>query len=133
MARILIVDDSPSIRFQLKEMLVKLGQSAGEIFFAEDGRIAMQKFAEVRPEWVFMDISMPNQDGVTTTESMLQQQPELRVIVLTGLRREDPQSMRLIMQGAFAFLSKPLEMEDIRRVIKKLEEGEGGSGRIMGG
>ncbi|MBI2076855.1 MAG: response regulator [Euryarchaeota archaeon] len=133
MARILIVDDSASIRFQLKEMLVKLGQLPGEIFFAEDGRIAMEKFAEVQPEWVFMDISMPNQDGVATTEAMLAQQPELRVIVLTGLRREDPQSMRLIMQGAFAFLSKPLEMEDIRKVIKKLEEGLGGAGRIMGG
>lgn len=131
MVRFLIVDDSATVRLQLKEILIKLGVPGQEIDVAVDGAEAVQKFHQLQPEVVFMDITMPNQDGVMTTHVLLQLKPELKVVVVTGQRRDAPDSIKLVSGGAYAFIEKPIEMEDVRRVLKKLEMGEGGSGRIM--
>lgn len=131
MVRFLIVDDSATVRLQLKEILIKLGVPDREIDVAVDGAEAVQKFHQLQPEVVFMDITMPNQDGVMTTHVLLQLKPELKVVVVTGQRRDSPDSVKLVSGGAYAFIEKPIEMEDVRRLLKKLEMGEGGSGRIM--
>lgn len=130
MTRFLIVDDSPTIRYQLTEILMHLGASQDQIFTAEDGSQAIRVFPETKPDIVFMDINMPNQDGVQAAQALFKMQPNLKIVVMTGMSRGDPAPLRLISEGAYAFLQKPLEQEDVKRVLRKMEMGEGGTGRI---
>ena len=62
MAKILTVDDAAFMRKVIKDTLSKAGYS--EIFEAEDGAMAVEKYNEIKPDLVLMDITMPNMDGL---------------------------------------------------------------------
>ena len=78
--RLLIVDDNPNFRYLLRRFL-----SGREIDFHEcnDGAEAVAAYERYRPDWVLMDIEMPEMDGLTATMRILAVDPRARVVILT--------------------------------------------------
>ena len=79
--RILIADDHEPFRAMLKSLLGTLG---AEIVECRDGREAVQRFSEFAPDWVLMDIEMPQLDGLTATRQITAMSPRARVVIVTN-------------------------------------------------
>ncbi|WP_308163960.1 response regulator transcription factor [Nonomuraea sediminis] len=116
----MIVDDDPMVRTGLR--LILGGEPdldlVGE---AADGRQAMIVIRDLRPDVVLMDIRMPNQDGLTTTELLLAKPDPPRILVLTTFDADD-MVLRALQLGADGFLLKdtppPKMIEAVRTVAK---------------
>lgn len=127
----LIVDDSPVICTTLSKMLAKLDVDDEFIETATSGEEALESFHEGDPDVVFMDIQMPGMDGEETAAMMMTENPEMRVIVVTGMGSEDPRVKNLRSLGAFQILEKPVHTEDVAKVVRLLDREESGAGRIQ--
>lgn len=126
----LIVDDSPVICATLKKMLAQAGVDDRDMEAVQSGDEAMDRFYEVDPDVVFMDIQMPGMDGEQTASMMMTENPELKVIVVTGMGSEDDRVKNLRSMGAFELLEKPIHSDDVNRVLQLLDREESGAGRI---
>lgn len=127
----LIVDDSPVICTTLRKMLAKLDVDDEFIETATSGEEALEAFHEGEPDVVFMDIQMPGMDGEETAAMMMTENPEMRVIVVTGMGSEDPRVKNLRSLGAFQILEKPVHTDDVAKVVRLLDREESGAGRIQ--
>jgi CheY-like chemotaxis protein len=112
--RILVVDDDPSVRAALRDLLDAEGYSVHE---AEDGRAAIAAVGEKVPHLVLLDLNMPRKDGWATFERLMTIHPALPVIIVTAR----PQQGELARsQGAAGFMEKPLKPELLLHLIEKL-------------
>jgi CheY-like chemotaxis protein len=126
----LVADDSPAIRAVITDALEESGVREEDIETVEDGNEAIEKYHELDPDIVFMDLNMPRTDGCEAAQEILSENPRARIVAVTGLR-EDKQIVEEIRSiGAFAILQKPLRFQDIQDVLNKVEEERRGAGRI---
>lgn len=120
--RILIVDDAPIIRLMLKDILVANGfEVVGE---ANDGNEGIQKYKELQPDVVTMDITMPEKNGIQAIEEILSINADARVIVITAIDQRDA-LMEAIRAGATDYIIKPFETDRVLSAINKAF-GQGG-------
>ncbi|MER7208314.1 response regulator transcription factor [Streptosporangium sp. NPDC000239] len=120
MIRLVIVDDDPMVRTGLR--LILGGESDLEIVGeAGDGLRAMAVIRDLEPDVVLMDIRMPEQDGLTTTELLLSEPDAPRIVVLTTFDADD-MVLRALRLGAAGFLLKdtppPRMVEAVRAVAR---------------
>ncbi len=114
--KILIVDDSPLMRFQLTEILEEAGYDVvGE---AEDGREGIEKYSELEPDLVTMDILMPGVDGLGALKAIKKRDSDARVVMVTTVRNRD-KVLEAVKKGASDYVVKPFEEE---KVLKKIDE-----------
>lgn len=114
--RVLIVDDSESIRFALRLALEHLGHTV--VGFATDGLDALQKYQALRPDAVVMDVRMPRMDGLTATQALLQQHdPHARICIVTAGRTAAHEAFGA---GARAFVEKPFALADLDLAFHQL-------------
>ncbi len=121
--KILICDDDQLFRFKLSEQLVKYGYDVvGE---AENGRQAKDRFAELRPEIILLDINMPLGNGLDVLEFIRNIDPNVRIVMLTGAREHlTPQSVsKALSSGADDYLIK--NSYDKNRFLQALGKSEG--------
>ncbi|WP_433517667.1 response regulator [Nonomuraea sp. CA-143628] len=122
MTRLVIVDDDPMVRTGLR--LILGGEPdldlVGE---AGDGRQAMGVIRDLRPDVVLMDIRMPNQDGLTTTELLLAQPDPPRILVLTTFDADD-MVLRALRLGADGFLLKDTPPPKMIEAVRTVARGE---------
>ncbi|MER6951457.1 response regulator transcription factor [Nonomuraea sp. NPDC000554] len=122
MTRVVIVDDDPMVRTGLR--LILGGEPdlelAGE---AADGRQAMDVVRDLRPDVVLMDIRMPVQDGLTTTELLLAQPAPPRILVLTTFDADD-MVLRALQLGAAGFLLKDTPPPKMIEAVRAVANGE---------
>jgi DNA-binding NarL/FixJ family response regulator len=120
--RLVIVDDDPMVRTGLR--LILGGEPdldlVGE---AGDGRQAMGVIRDLRPDVVLMDIRMPNQDGLTTTELLLAQPDPPRILVLTTFDADD-MVLRALQLGASGFLLKDTPPPKMIEAVRAVARGE---------
>jgi len=117
---ILIVDDEPDSRDALQTLLGTWGY-ATEI--ASEGREALQKAAALRPSVVVTDLMMPDMDGLGLLTALQQEMPRVPVIILTGRATVDT-AVGAMRQGAYDYLTKPVDLDRLRLLIEKaLERG----------
>ncbi|MFZ5564128.1 MAG: response regulator [Thermodesulfobacteriota bacterium] len=117
--KILIVDDSPVARKMLKNSIPK--NKGYEIFEAVDGRDGIKKYQLLRPEIVFMDLTMPGTDGYTALEEIKKFDSKAMVIVMTA--DVQPKSIANVMAlGAFTLLKKPAKAQVIEESLNKAEQ-----------
>jgi DNA-binding NarL/FixJ family response regulator len=121
MIRVLIVDDHAVVRRGLAQLLATTDDLClvGE---AADGEIAIGMAAELRPDVVLMDLSMPNLDGVKTIARMLATEPDLHILVLTSFSDHN-QILDALQAGAEGYLLKHAEPEAILAGIRDVVAG----------
>lgn len=112
--RILIVDDTFFMRMLLRTILSGAGHTVvGE---ASTGREAVSMFRLFRPDVVMMDITMPQQDGLTAMEEILRHSAGAQVIVCTSMQFRRT-AAEAIARGARDFITKPFRPETILRAV----------------
>jgi len=118
-ARILVVDDDPSMRDTL---LVVLEDEGFEVTGAANGYEAIEKIKETSFDLVICDIRMAGMDGLDTLATLKKSQPELKSIIMTGYAStEDP--IRAIKLGVNDYLFKPFDAQQfLKSVRKSIEE-----------
>lgn len=116
MAKILIVDDDPSIRSAVARIL-RSGDH--EFLFANDGRQALEVFAKENPELVITDMIMPEMSGLKTIHELLKQSPTTKIIAMSGVARSGATDLLPIAEklGAGAILSKPFDPEELTAAV----------------
>ena len=118
--RVLVVDDSMFIAKQLGQIFTSEGfEVAGT---AADGAQGVEKYKELRPDLVTMDITMPVMDGVSALEKILEFDKNARVIMVSALGKEDVVKKSLLL-GAKSYIVKPLDRKKVlERVISVLKQ-----------
>ncbi len=109
MKRVLVVDDAAFMRISIKNILAKHGyEVCGE---AENGEIGLQRYKELSPDIVTMDITMPEMDGLASLKAILTYKPQANVIMVSAMGQES-MVREAIMAGAKGFIVKPFK-EDV--------------------
>lgn len=109
--KILIADDTDSVRFALRMALEYLGHEV--VGFAADGEETLRQYETTQPELVVMDVRMPLMDGLTCT-SLLAKNHQAKVVIVTGGRTTETQAREA---GASGFIEKPFDVSDLGRAI----------------
>jgi signal transduction histidine kinase/ActR/RegA family two-component response regulator len=116
--KVLIVDDKNYNRLLLKDILEPLGF---EVHMAEDGRQAVQQALSLHPGLIIMDLVMPVQNGIEATKT-IRQHPEFQKTVILAISATPYMRHKEQCQvvGCDAFLSKPINVEELFNVIESL-------------
>lgn len=115
MNRILIVDDELNMRLVLQAMLKKEGY---EVASASDGLEALRMLKAGPFDVVVTDLKMPKLDGLGLLERMIHEYPSIPVIIITA-HGTVATAVDALKKGAFDYISKPFEQEDLKNVIEK--------------
>ena len=117
MKRVLIVDDAAFMRMSIRNMLESNGfEIVGE---AENGVMAIEKYKELQPEVVTMDITMPEMDGLEALREIKKIDPGASVVMVSALGQE-ARMKEAIIYGAKGFIVKPFKEEIIVSALAKL-------------
>ena len=113
--RYLIVDDSVFARKSLAKMVEAFGgEIAGE---AGDGCTAITEYERTKPDIVFMDITMPQMEGIEAVERIVQEHPDARIIMVSSVGYQD-NILAALQKGARHFVQKPVKPEMLYDVIR---------------
>jgi two-component system, chemotaxis family, chemotaxis protein CheY len=115
--KLLIVDDSLFIRDRI-ERAVALPE-VSTMVTAANGRQALDVFDFHKPELVTLDITMPELDGVATTEQLLKRNPKVCVLIVSALA-DKKTAIEALKRGARGFLLKPFTDHQLNDALLKL-------------
>jgi NarL family two-component system response regulator LiaR len=120
--RIVLADDHPLLRKALKDLLGKENsfEIVGE---AGDGEEAVRLAAEIMPDVVIMDISMPNLDGLQATQQIKARYPDVAVLVLT-VHTDDECILEILKAGAAGYLIKSAFGEEVIHAVRAVATGD---------
>ena len=114
---ILICDDAAFMRMMIKDILTKNGYNvAGE---AENGAKAVEKYAELKPDLVLMDITMPEMDGIEALKKIKALDPGAKIIMCSAMGQQ-AMVIEAIQAGAKDFIVKPFQAERVLEAVKKV-------------
>lgn len=117
MARILITDDAAFMRMQLKDNITKLGHEVvGE---AENGLDAVEKFQELKPDLITMDITMPEMNGVEAVREIKKLDANVKIIMCSAMGQQG-MVVEAIQAGAKDFIVKPFTNDRIKESVEKV-------------
>jgi two-component system chemotaxis response regulator CheY len=120
--RILIADDALFMRNMLREIFVKAGfQVVGE---AVNGVEAVERYHELRPDLVTMDIVMPLKSGIEALEQITREDPDARVVMCSALGQE-ALVIEAVQAGAKDFIVKPFKEERVLDVVRRVTKNQG--------
>src|ERR1700722_489292 len=117
--KLLIVDDDEEIRTQMKWALAK----DYEVSLAEDRSSAVETFRAAQPPVVLLDLGLPPhpgspEEGLAALSELLAQDRLVKVVIVSG-QGEKENALRAIGSGAYDFLSKPVDMEELKFLLKR--------------
>ena len=122
MARILIVDDSPSQLMGIRRIVEKLGHEA---LTAEDGAAGVEAAKRELPDLILMDVVMPNLNGFQATRSITREATTKHIpIVLVTTKDQDTDRVWGMRQGAKAYITKPFSESELADMIQQMLGGE---------
>jgi twitching motility two-component system response regulator PilH len=122
MARILIVDDSPSQLMGIRRIVEKLGHEA---LTAEDGAAGVEAAKRELPDLILMDVVMPNLNGFQATRSITREPTTKHIpIVLVTTKDQDTDRVWGMRQGAKAYITKPFSESELADMIQQMLGGE---------
>ena len=117
MKTVLIVDDAAFMRVTIKNMLEKNGYSVvGE---AENGKVAVVKYNELKPDIVTLDITMPEMDGLAALKAIMQINSDAKIVMMTAMGQQG-MVKEAVMSGAKGFIVKPFKEETVIAALAKL-------------
>ncbi len=114
---ILVCDDAAFMRMMIKDILTKNGYTvAGE---AENGMKAVEKYKEITPDLVLMDITMPEMDGIQALKEIKKNDPAAKVIMCSAMGQQ-AMVIESIQAGAKDFIVKPFQADRVLEAVKKV-------------
>lgn len=114
---ILICDDAAFMRMMIKDILTKNGYNVvGE---AENGLRAVEKYNELKPDLVLMDITMPEMDGIQALKKIKESDTGASVIMCSAMGQQ-AMVIESIQSGAKDFIVKPFQADRVIEAIKKV-------------
>ena len=122
LVRVLLVDDDDLMRAGLTAVLSS-DESIDVVGEAPDGRAAVDRAIELRPDVVLMDVRMPGLDGIAATRELLAVSPDVRVVVLTTFEQDD-YIFGALSAGASGFLLKRTRPEELIAAIHTVAAGD---------
>ena len=115
--KILIVDDAAFMRMMVKDILTKNGyEVCGE---AENGAVAIEKYKELEPDLVTMDITMPVVNGIDALKAIKTINKDAKVIMCSAMGQQG-MVIEAIQAGARDFIVKPFQADRVVEAIKKV-------------
>ncbi len=118
MKKVLIVDDAAFMRVSIKNMLTKNGfEVIGE---AENGKVAIQKYQELSPDIITMDITMPEMDGLASLKKILSLNPGANVVMISAMGQES-MVREAVLSGAKGFIVKPFKEDAMLAALGNLK------------
>ncbi len=117
-ARLLVVDDEESMREFLEIMLAQDGY---EVATAASGEEAMQVYREEGPHLILTDVKMPGMSGLDLIREIRSIDPAAPIIAITAYASADD-AIRAVREGAYDYISKPFQVEDLRIIIRNALE-----------
>ena len=118
MAKILIVDDSPSQLLGIQRIVEKLGH---ESITAEDGAAGVEVAKRELPDMVLMDVVMPNLNGFQATRTLSREATTKHIpVILVTTKDQDSDRMWGLRQGAKPYLTKPFSEDELAEVIERI-------------
>ena len=119
MARILVIDDEPSVRELLNDMLIEEGY---EVVEAVDGKAGMRLFRETPMDLVITDLIMPEKEGIETIMDLRRDFPDVKIIAISGggiVQAEDYLGLTRNV-GAHRVFEKPFGVKEILKAVREL-------------
>ena len=114
---ILICDDAAFMRMMIKDILTKNGYNVvGE---AENGAKAVEKYQELKPDLVLMDITMPEMDGIQALKAIKAADPSATVIMCSAMGQQ-AMVIESIQSGAKDFIVKPFQQDRVLEAVSKV-------------
>jgi twitching motility two-component system response regulator PilH len=122
MARILIVDDSPSQLMGIRRIVEKLGH---ETLTAVDGADGVEVAKAELPDLVLMDVVMPNLNGFQATRTLARDATTKHIpVILVTTKDQDTDRMWGMRQGAKAYITKPFSEDELSEVLERVFSGQ---------
>ena len=116
---ILICDDAAFMRMMLKDIMKRIGYS--EVYEAENGKKAIEKYIEFKPDLVFMDITMPEMDGIEALKKIIANDKNAAVIMCAAIG-QSPLAVETMKNGAKDVIFKPYNIERVKEIVNKVCE-----------
>ena len=114
MARVMIADDSKAIRIALKDII--LNGKHELVAEAADGAEAVEKFVDLKPDVLLLDLVLPKKDGLTVLKEIKETNPNAKIIIITVV--DNKQMIQdCISAGALAYVTKPFTADDVLKSI----------------
>ena len=114
---ILICDDAAFMRMMIKDILTKNGYNViGE---AENGAVAVDKYKDLKPDLVLMDITMPEMDGIQALKAIKAADPGANIIMCSAMGQQ-AMVIEAIQAGAKDFIVKPFQADRVLEAVKKV-------------
>lgn len=117
MAKILLVDDAAFMRKVIKDALTKNGYT--DLYEAVDGADAVEKYEEIKPDLVIMDITMPNMDGLEALKVIRGKHSDANVVMCSAMGQES-MVIDAIQSGAKDFIVKPFKPDRILKTVTSI-------------
>ena len=118
---ILVVDDAAFMRMMIRDILAKEGYTIHE---AVNGRDAIEKYAEIQPDLVTMDITMPELDGISALRAIRDSNPGARILMVSAMGQQK-MIVEALEAGALDFLVKPFQPTKVLETVKKCLQATG--------
>lgn len=113
---IMICDDAAFMRMMIKDILTKNGYNVAAE--AENGAKAVEKYNEIKPDLVLMDITMPEMDGIQALKKIKELDPAATVIMCSAMGQQ-AMVIESIQSGARDFIVKPFQADRVIEAVKK--------------
>ena len=117
MAKILIVDDAAFMRKVIKDTLSKSGYT--DLYEAVDGADAVEKYNEIQPDLVLMEITMPNMDGLEALKTMRGKDGNANVVMCSAMGQES-MVIDAVRSGAKDFIVKPFKADRVLKTVTSI-------------
>ncbi|MBC8522059.1 MAG: response regulator [Methanomicrobia archaeon] len=117
--RVLIVEDAAYMREMLAEMLEQEKESYEVVGFAVNGKEAVEKYKELKPDLVTMDLAMEVMDGIQAIREIKKDDPNALIIAITALGTPEQRNAAL-EAGADEYLWKPFSIKNLFEALEKL-------------
>ena len=114
--RVLVVDDAAFMRMMVKDILSKNGyEVVGE---AENGMKALERYQELKPDLVTMDITMPEMDGISAVKEIKKVDPNAKIVMCSAMGQQ-AMVIEAIQAGARDFIVKPFQPDRVLEAVRK--------------
>jgi len=116
MKRGLIVDDATVMRMRLRDILQGRFEVVGE---AENGQKALELYAQTKPDFVTMDITMAEMNGMDALKTLISRYPDAKVVMVSAMGQKT-MVFEALSHGARDFIIKPFDPERVVMAINRL-------------